>query len=357
MLDFIKSLDLSEELKINEIYYLFKTDSSEANLQLLSTLQKFKTNKDFLNYYTNQDCKSTVDIYDNILFISSEICKEKGKTKFRNINDNYISGFSKIIFLFLLLQKHNELLSKLLMNTKKYINKFYKDFQPGKTVKEKINLCLDDLTNYTLVAYKGNYSSSPKKEGSFISSQKTSSSSILRNKTQNLNPNLFDLNFFKINTPKFEEEENALIEEIEEPKNPPKKIIKNDNIKTKFDSTLSLSKMTFALTPDDELKASKAKSEKKKIDCNSKDSKKNIYNIQMQQEDTNIQINNVDLRKLILAKFFDIINDLHKHGKISDEMKLSAKQLLISDHNLIVDRFINNNCGDPVVNKKIPKSI
>lgn len=357
MSDFIKSLDLSEELKINEIYYLFKTDSSEANLQLLSMLQKFKTNKDFLNYYTNQDCKSAIDIYDNIFFISSEICKEEGKTKFQNINDKYISGFSKIIFLFLLLQKHNELLSKLLMNTKKYINAFYKDFHIGKTVKEKINLCLDDLTNSTLVLNKGNYSPSSKKEGSYISSRKTSSSTLLKDKAKYLNSNLFDLTFFKIKTPKFEIEENVLIEEIEEQKNPPKKVIKNDNIKTKFDSNLSLSKMTFALTPDDELKAAKAKAEKKKIDCNSKSSNKNIYTIQMQQEDTNIQIKNVDLRKLILAKFFDIINDLHKHGKISDEMKLSAKQLLISDHNLIVDRFIYNNCGDPVVNKKIPKSI
>ena len=357
MLDFIKSLDLSEELKINEIYYLFKTDSSESNLQLLSTLQKFKTNKDFLNYYTNQDCKSTIDIYDNIFFISSKICKENGKTKFQNDNDNYISGLSKIIFLFLLLQKHNALLSKLLLNTKKFINNFYKDFHIGKALKEKINLCLDDLTNSNLEAYKGNYSPSSKKEGSFISSQKTSSSSLLKSKVQDLNSNLFDLNFFKINTPKFEAEENVLIEEIEESKNSPKKNIKNCNIKKKFDSNLSLSKMTFALAPEDELKVAKAKSEKKNIDCNSKDNNKNIYNIQLQQENTNIQINNVDLRKLILAKFFDIINDLHKHGKISDEMKLSAKQLLISDHNLIVDRFIYNNCGDPVVNKKIPKSI
>ena len=62
MLDFIKSLNLSEELKNNEIYNLFKTDSSQLNLNFLSILQKFHKTKEFLNYYTNQDCQKPFDI-------------------------------------------------------------------------------------------------------------------------------------------------------------------------------------------------------------------------------------------------------------------------------------------------------
>ena len=124
MFDFIKSLDLSEEIKSNEIYYLFKTDSSEINLNFLSSLQKFKTNQEFLYYYTNRDCKSVIDIFYNISSITSEICKDEKYLFQNNKNEQYISGVSKIIFLFLILQEYNKLLGKILMNTKQYIKKF-----------------------------------------------------------------------------------------------------------------------------------------------------------------------------------------------------------------------------------------
>ena len=341
MLDFIKSLDLSEELKTNEIYYLFKTDSSESNIQLLSTLQKFKTNKDFLNYYTNQECKSTIDIYDNISFISSEIIKGEEKINFKNDFENYISGISKIIFLFLLLQKHNELLNNLLMNTKRYINKFYDDFNVEKMLKKKINLCVNDLTCSCLISSKINYSRRPTKEGTIVSSKKLSISSLLKNKQQNISSNSYELIFSQMNTPRFEREENDGFEEIEAQKNSSKKVI-NEEIINRFDSNLTLSKMKFTLPPEEESIIIKEKSEKKKFNYNLiKDNNKYIYNIQLQKEDKNIELKNFDLKKQILAKFFDIINDLYKHEKINDEQKLSMKQILISDYNTIIDRFIN----------------
>ena len=264
MLDFIKSLDLSEELKANEIYYLFKTDSSESNIQLLSTLQKFKTNKEFLNYYTNREFKSTIDIYDNISYISSEIMKGEEKINFQNDFENYISGISKIIFLFLLLQKHNELLNNLIMNTKRYINKFYNNFHIEKMLKKQINLCINDLTSSNLISSKRNYSRRSTKEGTIVFSKKLSISSLLKNKQQDLSPNSYELVFSQINTPRFKREENDGFEEIEAPKNSSKKII-NEEIINKFDSSLTLSKMKFTLPLEEESIIIKAKSKKKEM--------------------------------------------------------------------------------------------
>ena len=137
MFDFIKSFNLSEEIKDNEIYYLFKTDSSEINLQIISSLQKFTTNQELFNYYTKQNCKSVIDSFKNISSISSKICKEEEKKEFESEIDKYISGLSKIILLFSLIQKTNELLSDLLMNSKQYINRFFIECQIQKKYARK----------------------------------------------------------------------------------------------------------------------------------------------------------------------------------------------------------------------------
>ena len=44
MLEFIKSLNLSDELRNNDIYNLFKTDSSELNLKFCNKLLAFSSN-------------------------------------------------------------------------------------------------------------------------------------------------------------------------------------------------------------------------------------------------------------------------------------------------------------------------
>ena len=76
MYDFIKSLNLADELKNNDLYNIFKTDSSELNLHFLSTLQKFHTTQDFLNYYTQQDCNKVFNMYNTLSSISSKIYNE-----------------------------------------------------------------------------------------------------------------------------------------------------------------------------------------------------------------------------------------------------------------------------------------
>ena len=378
MLDFIKSLDLSEEMKNNEIYYLFKTDSSELNLHFLSILQKFKTTKDFLNYYSNQDCKSVMDIFNNISSITSKICDEEEKNIFINKFDKYISQISNIILLFLILQKYVELLSNLLLNTKKYINKFYTDFHIQKTLKEKINSCINDLTSCSIVASKRSYSRRSTQEGTVVPLIKFSGSCLLKKNDE-------EFFFSQISTPKFEEEENDVIAEISESKNNSSNnsrkenknmevikeaISKRESVKM-CDSSLTLSKMKFTLEPEfKEVKfLEKTKSYDLKEDNESnnlkvkkgKSFKKN--NSSLRKKNTSIMKENKEQKKQILVQILDNINNLYKEGKINSELKVSFKKLIISDSTKTIDKYINfygnnNNSLDKIVtSKKILKFI
>ena len=359
MLDFIKTLDLSAELKNDEIYHLFKTDSSETNLNFLSSLQKFKTNQEFLYYYTNQDCKTVMDIFYNISSIASKICKdEKNLFKYNKI-EQYTSSVSKIIFLFLIIQKYNELLSQILMNSKKYIKKFYIDFQLQKNLKEKIKSCINELTCSSIITSRRNYSRRSTKEETNISLNKLSYICLLKNKQKemNLNSNEDEYLFSQIETPKFDEK---LIDSIKENKDS-KKELRNNEITIKkdsnkfCDSSLTLAKMKFILLPEfEEMKLL----EKKKFQNNyqRKESKK-IKNLDilnnklLQNEKTETQ----EINKQVLAKFLDTINNLYKEGKINSKIKKSMKKLIIADSKKIIDRFNNLNNNNKTFNKILMK--
>ena len=168
MLDFIKSLNLSDELKTNEIYNLFKTDSSDLNLKFLSVLQKFHTTNEFLNYYTKQNCQNAFDFFNNLSSLSSTIYEEAEKNILNSQIDKYLSDISKIILLFSLIQKNNELLSNLLTNTKKLLKRFYHDNHSKSILKESINNCINDLMNSSQITSQRNYSRRSTKENTIL---------------------------------------------------------------------------------------------------------------------------------------------------------------------------------------------
>ena len=374
MLDFIKSLDLSEEIKSNEIYYLFKTDSSEINLNFLSSLQKFKTNQEFLYYYNNQDYKSVIDIFYNISSITSEICKDEKYLFQNNKNEQYISGVSKIIFLFLILQEYNKLLGKILMNTKQYIKKFYIDFHLQKNTKEKIKSCINDLTCSSIVTSRRNYSRRSTKEEIIISLKKLSDACLFKNKQQEMNSNSNEDEYlFQIKTPKFDEEENYIIKDNKESKNESNnndKINLNNGVneilinkkesKKISDSTLTLAKMNFILEPEfEEMKLfEKTKSQDNYQRKENKRIKSldNLNNKLIQNDKANNLIDIPEKNKQILVKFLDSINNLYKEGKINSEIKKSMKKLIISDSKKIIDRFINLNNNNKTFNNIFMKN-
>ena len=176
MLDYIKSLNLSDEIKNDEIYYLFKTESPEINSQFLSTLKRYNTTEELLKDYTNQDCKSTLKIFKDISSIYSKVCNGEAKNTLKSEIDQYVSGLSKVIFLFSMIQKTNEILSSLLKETKKFIKKFYTKYNIQNIVKERINTCIKDLMCSSLVISNRNYSRRSTKEGTVRTLRKSSCS-------------------------------------------------------------------------------------------------------------------------------------------------------------------------------------
>lgn len=354
MLDFIKSLNLNEELKNNEIYHLLKTDSSETNIQILSSLEKYNSYEELLKYYTGQDFSSVLNIFNNLSTTVNKICNDEEKNESISDIEKYISEFSRIIFLLSLIQKNNELLGNLLMETKKYLKKFYLDCKVQKSMKEKITSCVNDLMCSSIVTSKRNYSRRSTKEDTITSVNKLSGMNMHKFKPQenmNINPNEEEF-VFSIHTPRFEEEENnEIIEEIEEPKNNSSGSSGKDNLNFDvikeaiskrdsnqiIDSPLTLSKMDFDLEPELEPEPKLEKTKSQNIGNNCK-----INNFQKRRSKIKKKDSIYKNSKQILTKFFDAINVLYKKEKINSETKILIKQIIISDPKKVIKQFLES---------------
>ena len=362
MYDYIKSLNLTDELKNNEIYNIFKTDSSKLNLHFLSSLQKFHTTQEFLNYYTKQDCKKVFDMYNTISLISSQIYNENEKSKCKTDIDKYLSGLSKIILLFSLIQKNNELLSNLLKNTSKFIKRFYKENEIKSVIKERINSCINELMRSSQVTSKRNYSRRSTKENT-VSNPKIFLGNSLK---KSFNANEEEYLFFQSHTPKFEEEEDEIIEVNEE------QSFYNMNVETKEDnskkdslktigSSFSLKHMKFTYQSDEEENTrgiKKNKTVKLGTEFFNPHSffkkKSNSYN---NKEDIDNEDNNTKDNSQYIVEFLNSINILYKTGKINSNQKLAIKQLIISDSKSVVEKYLKLNLSKDSLDKNYKSNI
>ena len=377
MLDYIKSLNLSDELKINELYNLFKTDSSDFNLQLLSNLQKFQKTNEFLCWYSKQNGENAFELFNNLNVITSKISEETEQKIANSPIDKYISDISKIILLISLIHKNNELLNHLLKTTKKILKNFFIRNNSKSVLKEKINNCINDLMNHSTITSQRNYSRRSTKE-------KTINSPILSNGFNLGKSKQFDdvsnedegFLFFQCNTPKFEEEENEIVEVNEEQsisnninsnKNINININNNNNIDpinnyTKLDSkktigsTLSLKHMKFIYNADEGKSRTVKKNKTFKIGIDGFNAKKFFKKKSISkdeddnkhfEEDDNSENNQTEK---IIAKFLSTINYLFKNGKINSQEKLAIKQLIITDTKSIIKRYNEYNLSNNFFN-------
>ena len=361
MYDYIKSLNLTDELKNNEIYNIFKTDSSELNLNFLSSLQKFHSTQEFLNYYTQQDCKKVFNMYDTLSSISSKIYNENEKSNYKKDVDKYLSDLSKIILLFSLIQKNNELLSKLLKNTRKFIKRFYIENEIQSIIKERINSCINDLMSCSQVASQRNYSRRSTKENTVSNPNIFLGNSLKKS----YNANEEEYLFFQSQTPKFEEEENEIIEVNEE------QSFNNMNAETKEDnskkdslktisSSFSLRHMKFTYQSDEEENGRSIKKNKTvKLGTdfitphNFFKKKSNSYN---NKEDIDNE-NNIKDNSQYIVDFLNSINNLYKTGKINSNQKLAIKQLIISDPKSVVEKYLKMNLSRNSLDKNYKSNI
>jgi hypothetical protein len=365
MYDYIKSLNLTDELKNNEIYNIFKTDSSKLNLHFLSSLQKFHTTQEFLNYYTKQDCKKVFNMYNTLSSISSTICTENEKTNFKKDIDKYLSDLSKIILLFSLIQKNNELLSNLIKNTRKFIKRFYIENETKSVIKERINNCINDLMSCSQVASQRNYSRRSTKENT-VSNPNIFLGNSLKKSYNNANEE--EYLFFQSHTPKFEEEEDEIIEENEEQSFYNMNVemkednSKKDSLKT-IGSSLSLKHMKFIYQSDEEENGRSIKKNKTvKLGTDYLKShsffkkKSNSYNNKEDIDNENKK-NYIKDNSKYIVDFLNSINILYKTGKINSNQKLALKQLIISDSKSMVEKYLKMNLSRNSLDKNYKSNI
>ena len=354
MFDFANSLELSEELKINDIYELFKTDSSDFNKMFLSNIQKYSNTKQLISHYIKNDIYSIYSSFNDIQSKLSRIINEENQEIFNSEIESYILGSSKIILFLSLIQKSNQLLMNLLNNTQLYISDFYKNNNKESCVKSKIDLFINELINS---------SSHFQRSYSRRSTNDITNSSICinlenRNKQQYLGLNLQQKDvILRSFTPKFKNEEENNITQKNSQSNHNSNI-NDDNSRKSMDSTFTLQKMNFVQVDEGEnlkkknklsmdyssssssdksnrffYKKNKSQSNKLKV----KDSlfKKNRKYSANSMDDKSVQ----NERIKILAEILDTINILFKKGKINSEQKINIKQIIISHPKKIFDKY------------------
>ena len=144
MYEEINSIEFSGEMKINELYHLYKTNSSQMNLELFSRIQNFSTSNDFFKHYMNKDIKLFYENMDNFIYQLSSITRQSD-IKFDSQIDQYISDFSYIFVLFNIISKINKSLENILLNEKSTLYNLYEKYQLDKNLQEKFNECIDNL--------------------------------------------------------------------------------------------------------------------------------------------------------------------------------------------------------------------
>ena len=189
MIDFIKSVDFSEEMKINDLFNFFKSNSSKINTEIYSKIQKFNKISDFFQYYTNFETRDFLNLLYKIDSLSFEINDEINSSSFNSNIEQYLSCLSRIFLSMKLLQKTKETMNKLFLFYKKIIYelKIEKKIENFNYEDSFSNIdCLTDISHFKLFVnmsrestYKGSSLDSPM---NFIVSDKFMNEEVSDNK-------------------------------------------------------------------------------------------------------------------------------------------------------------------------------
>ena len=138
----IKSMDFLGEIKINDLYYLYKTNSSPINLEILSKLQKFTNYNEFFKHYMNKDIKCFYKNLDNFIQTLSSLINPKNHIKLDSKIDQYISDFSYIYTFCNIIFKLNDSLFSVILNAKNILSELYIKHKLDKNKQDKIDECI-----------------------------------------------------------------------------------------------------------------------------------------------------------------------------------------------------------------------
>ena len=375
----IKSIELLGEFKFNEIYYFYKTSSSETNLEILSHLKKYQSSMDFFSYYTSIDTRNCTkfleDLERNLINIFN-----KESNKYTSDTEKYISKISKIILTLNLIQKNQRILNSIISKTKHYFSEIFTNYEHDIIYQEKLLFLINSL-QYN---YSNDFISS-KKNISRISTQNDSCSSqkfsqeAQKNITTDINNNESIDNFLEQNkfsiineetlsdicTPKFQITEKNIKEY--QSKNSTK--ISNQDTNIQKGSTLTLSEMIFAPCPEDKNNHTSNKKNKTKSNTNIKrKNRKNSFvpvRSNFKKLSENMSRHKNPLRKTIgsveeVQMFSDLlilIKRLYKFCLITSEERIKLKKLVIEKSKPVLEFYCNEFKNNKTDYKKLADEI
>ena len=147
---------LFEEIKTDELYHLYQTNSTKINKKLLQKFKEFPIITDFFKHYTNIDIK-LLNENINIFFLQiSSIADINGLNTFESSAEQYITDFSQLYIVLNAICKINDSIEKIVSKINASLPMLYKKHCLDKDYQNKIN----EITRYMLnTNNKGNTSS------------------------------------------------------------------------------------------------------------------------------------------------------------------------------------------------------
>ena len=351
----IKSIELLGEFKFDEIYYFYKTSSSEKNLEILSYLKKYQTSMDFFSYFTNADIKSLIDFLNELDRNLMTVFNDESN-KFSTNTEKYISKISKIILILNLIQKNQEILNSILSETKQYFNKIFTNFKYDIIYQEKLLFLMDNLkynfSNDFVFLNKKISRISTK-----VNSRQISSQDLLQIKNEINNNDSIKIFFEKnknsivneeclsdIFTPGFQK----LEKKIKEHQSKKNIINSNQDIYIQKDSNLSLSDMIFVHCQEDN-NSSKKKIKKKRSNSNTKlrSKKSSFYPESSKFKNESFSHDKKFFHKTkgnieeikMFSDLLILIKKLYKFCLINSEERIKLKKLVIEKPKLIFEFY------------------
>ena len=355
MIDAIKYIELIGEFKSDKIYYLYKTSSSEINLETLSQLQNYESSLEFFSHYTKVDIRNLINSINKLDKDLTSIFSENSNNFLSN-TEKYISQISKLILLLNLIIKLQEILNKNLINSKKYLEEISNNCKIDNIYQDKFLSLINNLEH--------NFPNNTPSINNNFSVDSTKVNSCNKNNSKIL-PEINDIKiedeFF--NTKKLSIVNEEILSDIQTPAFIEKKSNK-DNISTTIlngssnnslsnydDFNLTFRDMIFILDPDSKTNDNSPKNQKSNYEIE-KPIKKSI-STSLKKEVNNrrsvratrsfLKMKSLDEESEIkmYTDFLLLVQKLYKSCLITTEERIGIKKLIISKSKKIIDFYKN----------------
>ena len=359
MKDKINSININGKLDREKLFNLFKTHSSKINKEISEKIDIFIHNKDFFEFYSNNDIKKLLYIFK--LKISED--NDIPFSSFRSDIDQYISSISQIFLSIKLFFKIQDILTKIVVKAKNNLSKLKYENKIDNYNHDYLFLYLESLIKISEKPLKF-YSSASTLFTFNFSSGDNPKKLLIRKLSNEYKFNYFSNSEIESDennspsTPKFELE---LDKEFE---NQEKKNTNSENSFIKKSSVLTFSNYVF-------FKESFTQQNVKSIITNQNEKNTYTKGNMLQIENSNKHYDNTNqLSKTchiinnntnLYINLLEMITKLYKKGLINSEEKLKLKQLVIRKstkvENFYYTIFKNSKTDKKVIEDEVKKMI